>query len=135
MPTRPKSDDNLNLEILNKTKGKLPSLPFSDIKDAVLGKHYNLSLVFVGDTTSRKLNRAYRNKDKPTNVLSFALSKDEGEMFINLKKARSELALFDEKFPNFIGFLFIHGLLHLKGLDHGSTMEREELKFRKKFQI
>jgi probable rRNA maturation factor len=121
--------------ITNTTKSTLPRVPFADIKKATLGKNYSLSLVFIGDKKSRVLNNAYRNKDNPTNILSFTYDKNEGEIFINLKKASREAKLFDRKFDNFIAFLFIHGLLHLKGMDHGSTMEKAEKKLRKQFSI
>lgn len=123
------------LTIKNTTKGKPPRLPFASIKDRILGKSYELSLVFIGSRRSRALNKVYRKKDTPTDVLSFPLSKKEGEIFIDLSVARHKAPLFDEKYSNFIGFLFIHGLLHLKGFDHGSTMEHEEKKFRKIFRI
>lgn len=134
MPTKQKSD-NSHFSISNTTKGKLPRLPFLEIKNRVLGESYELSLVVIGDTRSKKLNNTYRGKNNPTNVLSFPLSKTEGEIFLNLHKARKELKKFDEKFPNFVGFLFIHGLLHLKGMEHGATMERAEQKLRKEFSI
>lgn len=123
------------LSIKMTAKGKPPRLPFLDMKNAVLGKGYNLSLVFVGDVISRRLNKERRNKDKPTNVLSFPLTSSEGEIFINLRKARAEAPDFDMPYVQFVGFLFIHGLLHLKGMDHGSRMESEERKFRRKFKI
>lgn len=128
-----RSDDNTNCDIRNTTKGKLPSLPFALIKNTILGKNYELSLVFVGDTRSRNLNRQYRQKDRPTNVLSFPLSESEGEIFLNLKKAKSEAKDFDKAFVPFVGFLFIHGLLHLKGMDHGDAMEKLEKKYCKQF--
>lgn len=117
------------------TKGKLTSLPFAQIKDHVLGKKYDLSLVFVGDSTSKKLNFSYRGKNKPTNVLSFPLGDDQGEIFINLKKAKEEVKDWDMPFTNFIGLLFVHGLYHLKGLDHSDEMDQLEAKTRKKFDI
>lgn len=123
------------LSIKMTAKGKPPRLPFLDMKNAVLGKGYNLSLVFVGDVISRRLNKERRNKDKSTNVLSFPLTSSEGEIFINLRKARVEAPDFDMPYVQFVGFLFIHGLLHLKGMDHGSRMESEERKFRRKFKI
>lgn len=127
--------ENGGLTIKNTTKGKLPSLPFVRMKDFVLGKDYELSLVFVGDSVSQKLNFTYRGKDKPTNVLSFSLGEKEGEIFINMKKARGEAKEFQKTFVKFIGLLFIHGLFHLKGLDHGSTMDTEEAKARAHFNI
>lgn len=117
------------------TKGRLPSLPFFDIKNEVLGKSYELSLVFGGSALSKKLNKTYRGKDKPTNILSFPLSENSGEIFIDVKKARSEADDFGTNFTIHVGRLFIHGLFHLKGLDHGSTMDKEEEKIRAIFGI
>ena len=123
------------LQIKNTTKGKLPSLPFKDIKNEILGKNYELSLVFIGNNLSQKLNSQYRNKNKSTNILSFPLSKTEGEIFINYRLAEKEAKKYNRKFSDFIGFLFIHGLMHLKGLEHSSRMERQEKKVREKFKL
>ncbi len=111
------------------------SVPFAKIKDTALGKDYSLSLVFIGDKRSRKLNRTFRGKDKPTNILSFTLDKKTGEIFIAVSVAKRQAKSFGRKLDNFIAFLFIHGLMHLKGYDHSSTMEKAEEKLRKKFSI
>ncbi len=121
--------------ITNKTKGKLPRLPFVDIKDSVLGKKYAVSLVIVGKKTIQKLNKQYREKNKPTDILSFSLSKTEGEIFINPDSARTKAKLFDRTYENYFALLFIHGLYHLKGLDHGEKMEILETKTRARFKI
>lgn len=110
-------------------------MPFANIKNAALGKNYSLSLVFVGAATSKKLNKKYRGKNKPTNILSFPLDKNSGEIFICMSVARREAKSFGRKIDNFAAFLFIHGLTHLKGFIHGDTMERAEIKLRKKFGI
>ncbi len=123
------------IQIINTTKGKLPRLPFEDIKNFTLGKKYHLSLVFVGDKLSQKLNNKYRKKNKPTNILSFPLSKTEGEIFINYRLAQREAKKYERKFSDYIGFLFIHGLFHLKGFEHSSKMEEQEAKIREVFGI
>ena len=123
------------LSIHNNTRGKAPSLPFVFMKEAVLGKQYELSLVFIGDTLSRRLNRERRGKDRATNILSFELSKTSGEIFIDLAIAKQQCKRFDRSYSNFVAFLFVHGLFHLKGMDHGSTMEKAEEKIRGKFGI
>jgi rRNA maturation RNase YbeY len=114
-----------DVSITNTTKARLPSLAFAEIKNKVLGKNYELSLVFCADKLSRKLNSTYRQKDYPTNVLSFSISKNSGEIFINLRRLKGFS----------VGNLFIHGLFHLKGLDHGYTMEKAEEKVRKAFRV
>ncbi len=108
---------------------------FKKIKEAVLGKKYDLSFAFVSPTKIKKLNLTYRNKNKATDILSFPLSKTEGEMYICIVETRKEAKKFGRSYENFLRFLFIHGLVHLKGFDHGSTMESIEAKFRKKFGV
>ncbi len=111
------------------------SVPFLDIKNHILGEEYELSLVFVDDDECQKLNREYREKDYPTNVLSFPLSETSGEIFINVDALEREARDFEREEDKFAGYLFIHGLFHLKGFDHGSTMESEEEKVRTLFHI
>ena len=48
---------------------------------------------------------------------------------------KKEALKFDRTFPNFVAFLVIHGLMHLKGFDHSSTMESNEQKIRQEFGI
>jgi len=121
--------------ITNKTKSTLPSVPFGKIKDSALGKDYNLSLVFIGERRSKRLNSSYRQKNKSTNILSFTLDKKSGEIFITPSVVKRQTEKFDRNFQNLLAFLFIHGLMHLKGMDHGSTMERAEQKLRVQFGI
>jgi len=121
------------LSIINKTKGKLPSLPFVSIKDDILGKDYSLSIAFVEKKKSHELNKKYRGKDRPTNVLSFTLTETKGELVLCPSVIKSEMKDFGRNFEEFIGFLVIHGMLHLKGLEHSSTMERAEAKYDKKY--
>ena len=105
------------------------------MKDAILGKKYELSLVIVSRSEIKELNKEYRGINKPTDILSFPLSSKEGEIFINLDMAKIEAKKFNRTYENFLGFLFIHGLVHLKGFDHSSTMESIEARFRNKFGI
>ncbi len=124
-----------SFSITNKTKGRLPSLPFEKMKDFILGKNYSLSLVFVSDARSKNLNKKYRKKDRVTNILSFPIDKDTGEIFICANRARSDAKKFDTTQNKFIGYLFIHGLLHLKGYAHGSRMDSKEKALRKRFNV
>lgn len=121
--------------ITNKTKSTLPRVPFASIKDRTLGKNYSLSLVFIGEKTSKKLNNSYRGKNKPTNVLSFSINKNSGEIFITPAIAKKQMKEFGRKFDNMLAFLFIHAIMHLKGMDHGDRMDKAEEKIRKEFGI
>ena len=123
-----------DFSITNLTKGKLPGLPFAMMKTKILGSKYNLSLVFVDEKKSQELNKTYREKDNPTNVLSFPYSKKNGEIFICIRGAKKQASDYGKTWQEFVGFLVIHGILHLKGMQHGSTMEVQEEKFSKIFK-
>lgn len=124
-----------NFHITNTTKSKLPNFDFVAMKEAVLGKKYELSVIIVGKKEIQKLNNEYREINKPTDILSFPLSDSFGEIYINPEMTELESKKFDRDYKNFYAFIFIHGLVHLKGFDHGSTMEGIEARFRKQFGI
>jgi len=96
------------------------------IKDAVLGRRYDLSVAFVSVPKMRRAMRYKKTRTtKTSNILSFPLSKTSGEILICKAAAK----------PYSVGFLFIHGLLHLRGLRHGVTMEHEEDRLLKRFGL
>ena len=117
------------------TQGRLPRLPFLTIKNAILGKKYIVSVACVDDATSKKLNRQYRGKNNSTNILSFPLQKNSGELVLCPSVMKKEAPKFNMSYSTFFGFLVIHGMLHLKGMEHGSTMEHKEEFFKKKFDL
>jgi len=110
-----------------------PRHKYADIKEAILGKRYELSLVFIGKTRAATLNQTYRHKTYSPNVLSFPLDNKTGEIFICPQVAAAEAAKFGLSPKNYVAFLFIHGCLHLKGHEHGDTMDRLEQKYLKQF--
>lgn len=105
------------------------------MKESVLGKSYELSISFIGASKMRKINREFRQKDYATDILSFALTKNSGELLIHLPKVKKNAPLFDRTFEKHLKFLVIHGMLHLKGMAHGSRMESMEKKFAKIFSF
>lgn len=115
--------------IINKTKIKIPTLPILSIKNDILGKKYSLSLAYLTKEKIKKINKTYRNKAKPTNILSFLLSKTSGEILICPSVVKSETKKFNRTFSELLGFLVIHGMLHLKGFKHGTKMEKAEEKY------
>ncbi|MEK7500000.1 MAG: rRNA maturation RNase YbeY [Patescibacteria group bacterium] len=121
-----------NLTIVRKN-GTIPDVPFLPIKEKILGKNYSLTIVFCSPKESQERNKTYRDKDYPTNILSFPLSKDEGEIYISLSTAQRDAKKFDMPYEKFLHLLVVHGMLHLKGHDHGSTMEELEDTYLHKF--
>jgi len=127
------NDENFTISTTLRRRVSLETRRLIRIKNHVLGKHYNLSLVFVGDARSKKLNQKYRKKQKPANVLSFSLSDSDGEMFINVPLAQREAKRSKTTKGARITHLFIHGTLHLKGFQHGAKMETQEQRLSSRF--
>jgi len=121
---------------ITSTVKKYPkNIPYDDIKRQILGDSYDLSLAFIGAKRAATINQQYRNKSYSPNVLSFPLDKQAGEIIICPSVADKEHSDFNLTPRGYIAFLFIHGLLHLKGYDHGDTMEKLERKHLKSFNI
>jgi len=107
-----------------------------------LVKHYRLedpeiSLVFVGTRTIRRLNRLYLKKDAPTDVLSFPLGETGtdgtfylGDIVISVPQAFQQCFPKEHGLERELEILAIHGFLHLLGFKHFKGMEEEEDKIR-----
>ena len=135
----------------------LHAISFEKIGREILGARYSLSLVVCGDHLARRINHAFRapardlsarlpernrsqsgnartgKKNYSPNVLSFALGRHEGEIFLNARKAEREIIKLGIPVRKRVAYLFVHGCLHLKGYRHGQRMEKLEQKFLKKF--
>lgn len=111
------------VSIRNTTRGTLPRVPFERIAHEILGQRYDLSLVICGDALARRINIESRKKTYKPNVLSFPLDHHEGEIFLNIRKAEREARQLGITARERIAFLFIHGCLHLKGMDHTNDTE------------
>ncbi len=112
-----------------------PSFPYAKMAKDILGASYTVSLAFVGPKTAQKLNHEYRGKTYVPNVLAFPLDEHNGEIFITPSVAHKEAHSFSLSKDGYIGYLFIHALLHLKGYDHGDTMEKAEKRYMTKYRL
>lgn len=92
-------------------------------------KTYELSIVLTGDAEIQELNREWRGKDKPTNVLSFPQDEDTllGDIILALGTIESEARSQDKTLADHTTHLTVHGLLHLLGYDHEVDAEAEEM--------
>jgi probable rRNA maturation factor len=95
-----------------------------------------LSIVLCDDATIQELNREYRKKDRPTDVLSFAMQEGEGgavypdllgDVVISADTAREQAAERGWAIASEIRFLLAHGLLHLLGYDHRTRDEERRM--------
>lgn len=124
------------LDVRNFTRRSAPGLPYAKIAAAIL-PGWEISLVFAGEIRARNLNMQLRDKDYVPNVLSYETSSTKkersGEIIICPAVAKRQAPEYELSYSAFIGFLFIHGLLHLKGLPHGTTMDRYEREYLSRF--
>ena len=103
----------------------------------VLGRHLRgaagmATLALADDALVRDLNRRFRGKDKPTNVLSFpsgevASGAPLGDIVVARETLEREAALDGKPIDHHLMHLVVHGLLHLLGYDHESDDEAEAM--------
>ncbi|HLO77532.1 MAG TPA: rRNA maturation RNase YbeY [Magnetospirillum sp.] len=99
-----------------------------------------ISVVLADDATVQALNREWRGKDKPTNVLSFAALDDEddarapgaplllGDIILAFETCRDEARHMGKSLSDHFSHLVVHGVLHLLGYDHeDDEAEAEEM--------
>lgn len=90
------------------------------------------NVIIVNNEYIHKLNKEYRNIDRETDVITFALEDDKtfnpdirilGDVYISIDKAKSQSEEYGHSLLRELCFLAVHGMLHLLGYDH---MEKEE---------
>lgn len=101
-----------------------------------------VSITFVTNETIHEINREYRDKDQPTDVISFALEElGEGEVeivgediprvlgdiIISTDRTKEQAQDYGHSFERELGFLAVHGFLHLLGYDHMTTEDEKEM--------
>jgi len=90
---------------------------------AAVGLRGAVDVLLSDDPTLRQLNKNFRNKDKPTDVLSFPAptkfaNKHAGDLAISLETAARQAATYGHTLRDEVRILLLHGLLHLSGEDH-----------------
>lgn len=96
-----------------------------------------ISVTFVDNEEIHKLNKQYRDKDMPTDVLSFVMSENGaydidpktgaqilGDVVISMEKAVEQAERYGHSLQREVGYLTAHSVLHLLGYDHMENMER-----------
>jgi len=104
--------------------------------EAEVAKGRPFDCLITGDADLRRLNRDFRGKDYPTDVLSFPAaspSQHLGDVAISLARARAQAREFGHSIEQEVQILMLHGVLHLLGLDHETDhgqMARTEKRWR-----
>lgn len=101
-----------------------------------------VSVTFVDNEAIHEINKQYRDKDQPTDVISFAMEElGEGEVaiiaegmprilgdiIISTDRTREQAAEYGHTFERELGFLAVHGFLHLLGYDHMNEADEKKM--------
>ena len=141
----------MDLEIYDKTAEKVTEDQLKLIRNVLnfageyihLPDNAEMSVTLVNNDEIQRINREYRDVDRPTDVISFAIE-DEGEddlpiildetlkeeipqnigdIFVSVDKVAEQADYLEHSFDRELGFLVVHGFLHLNGYDH---MKKED---------
>lgn len=137
-------DQTIEEEILN----LLSKLLVHAANEEGVPSHAEISVTFMSDEEIQSINAQYRGIDKPTDVISFALeeqSADEieiqvtddmptvlGDIIISVETAKRQAGDYGHSFKREIGFLALHGFLHLLGYDHLTDEDEKKMFGRQK---
>lgn len=106
-----------------------------------ISEEAEVSISFVSNEEIHRLNKEYRQKDQPTDVLSFALEEGEdevmvedngiprmlGDIIVSVEKAKEQAEAYNHSFERELAFLTVHGFLHLIGYDHMNDEEEKKM--------
>ena len=128
-------------EIINNYHEKIDIKNLNQLVDNIV-KRFSLeealfNIILVDNEYIHKLNKEYRNIDRETDVITFALEDNMdiqpeirilGDIYISIDKAKSQAIEYGHSFKRELSFLIVHGILHLLGYDH-QNKEDEKIMF------
>ncbi len=106
-----------------------------------LSEGVEVGVTFLDDAAIQELNRDYRDKDRPTDVLSFALNEGDepeivdapeeellGDILISLETTARQAEEYGHNLERELAYLTVHGMLHLLGYDHEEPADQAEMR-------
>jgi len=127
------------IDFENKTDLEFDVKNFCEIYNLLTNK--DIEVILTTNEEIQKINKKYRNIDKPTDVLSFPLENlpntPLGSIIISVDMAKEYAKLYKHSIEDEIKLLFLHGLLHLLGYDHeiDEKMRQKEEEIIKKLNL
>lgn len=145
----------MDLEIYDKTKDGVDQKHIDLVEDVLqfaskaleLKDNTEMSVTFVNNDEIKEINSKYRGVDRATDVISFAIEDGEddfplimddemaaeipeniGDIFVSIDKVAEQAEFLDHSYERELGFLVVHGFLHLNGYDH-MKQEDEDVMF------
>jgi probable rRNA maturation factor len=123
--------------IFQKRISRFPVLVFSRVIETILSSLVSgspsVTILFGDDIQIQKLNRVFRKKNKPTDVLAFAAQEGRpfkgqenylGDVIISAERAKIQARLHRKQLSDELFTLAVHGLLHLLGYDHEAGLKK-----------
>ncbi|MGL5355514.1 MAG: rRNA maturation RNase YbeY [Cetobacterium sp.] len=99
-----------------------------------------ISVALVGNEDIQRINRDFRDKDQPTDVISFAYHETEdymigpydtlGDIIISLDRVKEQCEEYNHSFRREFFYVLTHGMLHLLGYDHIEEDDKKEMRER-----
>ena len=145
----------MNLEIFDKTKQKMDEQDLKLVKNLLdfasqklgLTDDTEMSVTFMNNDEIQQINRQYRGLNKPTDVISFAIEEDPdeedvinfddelmkeiprnlGDIFVSIDKVHEQALDLGHSNQRELGFLVVHGFLHLNGYDHMRPADEDKM--------
>ncbi|KRN02590.1 metal-dependent hydrolase [Levilactobacillus senmaizukei DSM 21775 = NBRC 103853] len=138
----------MDLEIYDKTKDGVPAKHVDMIRDVLeyagkyieLAENTEMSVTLMNNEDIHQINKQYRGVDRATDVISFAIEDDDeeadefplildedmaaeipeniGDIFVSMDKVEEQAEYLGHSYERELGFLVVHGFLHLNGYDH-----------------
>ena len=138
----------MDLEIYDKTKDGVPAKHVEMIRDVLeyagkyieLAENTEMSVTLMNNEDIHQINKQYRGVDRATDVISFAIEDDDeeadefplildddmaaeipeniGDIFVSMDKVEEQAEYLGHSYERELGFLVVHGFLHLNGYDH-----------------
>lgn len=138
------------VELFNQTEKEITELDtVLKVLDSALKKenldNVSFNLIIVDNEYIHELNRTYRNIDRETDVITFALEDEDsiilpsddrvlGDIYISIDKAESQALEYGHSLLRELSFLSVHGFYHLLGYDH-MTEDDEKVMFKKQEEV
>lgn len=105
----------------------------------------SITVIIVDNEIIQKINRQFRKKNKPTDVISFA-ERDMpfpdpakmqrlGDVYVSLEKAWEQYHEYSKSFREEVRRLLVHGILHLLGYDHEKSVREERMMMKKEEEV
>jgi len=123
----------MEVKYINQEEFKIDTAPFlaytKKLAKATTVMGGDLNVVFVNDKYIRALNKAYRGKDTPTDVLSFDYGPDDliGEVYVSVETAERQAKEHKHSLGDELIRLIVHGILHIHGYDHENDADYKKM--------